>query len=231
MYKGQRFLAVIPARGGSKGIPNKNIIEINGRPLIDYTISEAKKSQYIDEIFVSTDSSDIASVSKKCGLEVPFLRSNDLAQDDTNTIDVLIEVINELKFRNQRFDYVVLLQPTQPLRNAQHIDDAIKIIVDSEYDSLVSVNEVNEHPILMRTINPDGSLNNILKEGSTVRRQDFTKIFKVNGSIYINKIDANFNKSTSLNDNKFAFIMDKKFDLDIDEPEDLKKFKRVIANH
>lgn len=228
MYKGQRFLAVIPARGGSKGIPNKNIIEINGRPLIDYTISEAKKSQYLDEIFVSTDSEKIASVSELCGLKVPFLRSAELATDDANTIDVLLEVINRLEEQGKKFDYIVLLQPTQPLRSAALIDSAIKEIIEKEHDSLISVNEVNEHPILMRTINPDGSLNNVLKEGSTVRRQDFTKMFKVNGSIYINKIDANFNKSTSLNDNKFAFIMDKKFDLDIDEPSDLELFKYLI---
>lgn len=225
MYKNKKILAVIPARGGSKGIPEKNIVEVNGRPLIDYTISEALKSKYLDNVIVSTDSEKIAEIAKKCGAEVPFLRPKNLAEDQSKTIDVLINLINQLTATDIFFDYIVLLQPTQPLRKSFHIDEAIKLAIDNEYKSLLSVNLVQEHPILVRTIDNQGRLKNLLNINSTVRRQDFPTYYKVNGAIYINKIDDDFNENTSLNDNQYSYIMDKEYDLDIDDPLDLEVLK------
>jgi CMP-N,N'-diacetyllegionaminic acid synthase len=230
MYQGKTFLAVIPARGGSKGIPKKNIVEVCGKPLIQYTIEEALSSKLLDRIIVSTDDVEIAEVSKKCGAEVPFLRPKELADDQAKTIDVLIHAINELKKRGEKYDYLILLQPTQPLRKSWHIDEAIQQIVNNKAESLVSVSEVKEHPILIRTINESGNTERLLKVNSTVRRQEFPKYYKVNGAIYINKINDKFNEQTSLNDNKFAYIMDSKYDLDIDEPRDLEIFKLMIKN-
>ncbi|TDT51974.1 cytidylyltransferase domain-containing protein [Fonticella tunisiensis] len=231
MYKGKTFLAIIPARGGSKGIPRKNIINVNGKPLIQYTIDEAKKAQYLDRIIVSTDDEEIAEVSKKCGAEVPFLRPKELADDNSKTIDVLLHAINELVKQGNKYDYVVLLQPTQPLRKSWHIDESIKKIVESNEESLVSVTEVKEHPILMRTIDKNDRVENLLNVNSTVRRQDFPKFYKVNGAIYINKLNENFNNYTSLNDNKLAYIMDKKYDIDIDEPIDLEIFEFLVKRY
>lgn len=225
MYKNKKILAVIPARGGSKGIPEKNIVEVNGRPLIDYTISEALKSKYLDNVIVSTDSEKIAEIAKKCGAEVPFLRPKNLAEDQSKTIDVLINLINQLTATDIFYDYIVLLQPTQPLRKSFHIDEAIKLAIDNEYKSLLSVNLVQEHPILVRTIDNQGRLKNLLNINSTVRRQDFPTYYKVNGAIYINKIDDDFNENTSLNDNQYSYIMDKEYDLDIDDPLDLEVLK------
>ncbi|WP_050183305.1 cytidylyltransferase domain-containing protein [Domibacillus robiginosus] len=225
MYKEKKFLAIIPARGGSKGIPQKNITHIEGTPLIDYTIKAAQRSKYLDKIVVSTDDLKIAEISKKCGAEVPFLRPKDLAGDQAKTIDAIIHGLEELKKQGEQYDYLVLLQPTQPLREEWHIDEAIQKIVDEEEESLVSVSEVREHPILMRTISQDGKLNNLLQLNSTVRRQDFSKVYKVNGSLYINKLNENFNKNISFNDNSLAYVMDKEYDLDIDEPADLELFK------
>jgi CMP-N,N'-diacetyllegionaminic acid synthase len=225
MYKNKKILAVIPARGGSKGIPEKNIVEVNGRPLIDYTISEALKSKYLDNVIVSTDSEKIAEIAKKCRAEVPFLRPKNLAEDQSKTIDVLINLIYQLTATDIFFDYIVLLQPTQPLRKSFHIDEAIELAIDNEYKSLLSVNLVQEHPILVRTIDNQGRLKNLLNINSTVRRQDFPTYYKVNGAIYINKIDDDFNENTSLNDNQYSYIMDKEYDLDIDEPLDLEVLK------
>ena len=225
MYKNRKILAVIPARGGSKGIPDKNIIEINNRPLIDYTISEALNSQYIDKIIVSTDSEKIANIAKKCGADVPFLRPKHLAEDHSKTIDVLIDLIKQLSKNGEEYNYLLLLQPTQPLRRTFHIDEAIKIIIENNYKSLLSVNEVSEHPVLIRSIHKDGRLKNLLSINSTVRRQDFESYYKVNGAIYINLLDEDFNADTSLNDNIYPYIMDKEYDLDIDEPFDLEIFK------
>lgn len=229
MYKNKSFLALIPARGGSKGIPYKNIVKVNGKPLIQYTIDEALHSNFLDRIVVSTDDEKIAEISKKCGAEVPFLRPKQLADDNAKTIDVLLHALHELKKNGKVYDYLVLLQPTQPLRKSWHIDEAINLIVDKQEESLVSVSPVREHPILMRTINKDGKVQNLLKTQSTIRRQDFPTYYKVNGAIYINKINDNFNKSTSLNDNKLAYKMSKKYDLDIDEPIDLEIFKFFIS--
>jgi CMP-N,N'-diacetyllegionaminic acid synthase len=228
MYKGKKFVAIIPARGGSKGIPRKNITIINGKPLIQYTIDEAKNSKYLDKIIVSTDDKEIAEVAMRCGAEVPFLRPKELGTDNAKTIDALIHAVTELEKRGSKYDYVVLLQPTQPLRKSWHIDEAIQKIVNTNEESLVSVSEVKEHPILMRTIGEDGKVKNLMEISSTVRRQDFPTFYKVNGAIYINKINENFTKNTSLNDNKLAYLMDKKYDLDIDEPVDLEFFKLFL---
>lgn len=225
MYNGKKILAIIPARSGSKGVPNKNIIDIDGRPLIDFTIKEALKSQYIDNVIVSTDSELIAEVAKKCGAEVPFLRPTELAQDQSKIIDVMLDLIEKLSKKNRNYDYVILLQPTQPLRKTLHIDEAIAMICENQYESLISINEVEENPVLVRKIGDDGCLESILNLCSTIRRQDFPKFFKVNGAIYINKIDGNFDRNTSLNDNKYPYIMEKKYDVDIDEPFDLEIFK------
>lgn len=228
MYNNQRILAVIPARGGSKGIPNKNVTKINERPLIDYTISEAIKSKYIDRVIVSTDSDSIAVVARASGADVPFVRPKHLAKDNSKIIDVLIDLLKTLSDRNEVYDYIVLLQPTQPLRQTFHIDEAIRQSVDNNYKSLVSVNIVNEHPLFIRTIDDHGKLRSLLNQQSTVRRQDLQKYYKVNGAIYINKIDEDFNNNTSLNDNDYPYIMDGKYDLDIDTPSDLKMFKMKL---
>lgn len=229
MYKGKTFLAIIPARGGSKGIPRKNITVVNEKPLIQYTIDEAKGSKYIDKIIVSTDDEEIAKVSEKCGAKVPFLRPKELATDEAKTIDALIHVIAELGKRGSEYDYLVVLQPTQPLRKCWHIDEAIEKIVEKEEDSLVSISKVKDHPILMRTIDENGTVKNLLSVNSTIRRQNFPDYYKVNGAIYINKIDGNLSRHTSLNDNKLAYIMGRDFDLDIDTPTDLEFFKYILS--
>lgn len=224
MYKDKKILAIIPARGGSKGIPNKNIQLVDNKPLIAYTIEEALKVEYLDNIIVSTDSKRIAEIAKEYGAEIPFLRPDWLASDTAKTIDVLIHAIEMVE---EAFDYVVLLQPTQPLRKSIHIKEAIEKIIDKKWPSLVSVSKVKEHPILMREINEDESLSNLLNIGSTVRRQEFKEYYKVNGAIYINEIN-NLSPNTSLNDNRYSYIMDEKYDVDIDEMIDLKIFEMLL---
>lgn len=230
MYKNQRILAIIPARGGSKGIPNKNIIDLCGKPLIAYSILAAKASKYIDSIVVSTDSEQIKTVALDYGASVPFLRPAILASDTAKTIDCMLYTIQELARHNENFDCVVLLQPTQPLRKEGIIDTAISTLLDSTEDSLVSVTTVSEHPILMRTITKEGTLKSLLPVSSTVRRQDFPAIYRVNGSIYVNRINENFNSSTSLNDNILPFFMEEQYSIDIDSYDDLAKAKTFIEH-
>lgn len=216
-----KICAIIPARAGSKGIKDKNIKNLNGKPLISYSIEAGLKSKYIDKVFVSTDSLEIARISKEYGAEVPFLRPKKLALDESKTIDAIIYTIQELKKIGYVYEYVVLLQPTQPLRQYWHIDEAIELILSKNEESLISISKVKDNPVLIRRVDEKGHAINLLEGSSTVRRQDFQDFYKVNGSIYINKINKNFNERVSLNDNKLVYIIDQKYDIDIDEYIDL----------
>lgn len=228
MYKGKKILAIIPARGGSKGIPSKNIIEIYGKPLIQYSIESANSSKYIDRTIISTDDLKIKEVAEKCGGDVPFIRPEELAQDTSKTIDCLIHGIEWLKNIGEEYDYLVLLQNTVPLRKGQHIDEAIEKLIGSDERSLVSITEVEENPVLMRTLNSDGTVKNMLNISSTIRRQDFPKFYRVDGAIYIQKLDDEFNLDTSLNDGKLAYVMKEEYSVDIDTYLDIKKIEYYL---
>ena len=220
MIEGKKVLALIPARGGSKGIKDKNIINLNGSPLISYSVLAGRKSKYVDRVVVTTDSARIAEVAKTYGADVPFLRPAELASDTAKTIDAVLHTIQELQRENAEYDILVLLQPTQPLRTAQDIDGALETFCRNGMKPLVSVREVEEHPVLIRTIDEMGMLHPMLSTGSTIRRQDMPKYYLVDGSIYINRI-AEFNRETSFNDNSVPYIMEANHSVDIDEMRDL----------
>lgn len=222
MYKNKRILAVIPARGGSKGVPRKNIINVGGFPLIKYTIDCGKNSKYLDRVIVSTEDLFIKKIAEENGGDVPFLRPIELAEDTSKTIDCIVHVVDTLKNMKENYDYVVILQNTVPLRKSWHVDEAIEMLINSNEKSLVSISEVEEHPILMRTLNKDNTVKNLLHVNSTMRRQDFPKFYKVDGAIYIQKIDEDFNLDTSLNDGKLGYVMDRKYTTDIDNYIDIK---------
>lgn len=230
MYQGKRILAVIPARGGSKGIPKKNLKIVQGKKLIEYTLDAVIASKYVDHIFVSTDDREIAEVAASNGINVPELRPAHLATDKSKTIDTIIHTLEYLDTnKNEQFDYVILLQPTQPLRTDRHIDESIELIIDKNWDSLIGVSPVKDHPSLIRSISNE-IVEPLIQQTSTIRRQDFKAYFKVNGAIYINKIDDDFNLNTSLNDNKYAYIMSDYEDIDIDEVKDLELFDFTLTN-
>lgn len=219
MINGKKILALIPARGGSKGIKDKNIRLLNNQPLIAYTIQAADESEYVDDIIVTTDSERIAEIAKKYGAEVPFIRPEKLADDKAKTIDAVLHAIYFLKKLGRKYDILCLLQPTSPLRNGMDIDNAIKVFEENNEKGVVSVSEVNEHPVLMRKINNKGKMEKLVKENSTIRRQDLKKIYRVNGGIYINKVE-NINEKTSFNDNEIPYIMMESHSVDIDEMKD-----------
>ena len=220
MIEKNKIVALIPARGGSKGIKNKNIIDLCGKPLISYTIQAALESKYIDKVIVSTDSQEIADVAIKYGAEVPFLRPGELASDTSKTIDAVMHAVGELEKRKEQYDILILLQATQPLRTADDIDRAIELFIKNKGQSLVSVSPVEDNPILIRTIDNLGRMNSILPMKSTCRRQDMPLYYRVNGCIYINLI-SELDLNTSFNDNKIPYIMPKERSVDIDEIKDL----------
>lgn len=219
MYKEKRILAVIPARGGSKGIPHKNIIDLCGKSLISYTIEAGLKSKYIDYVMVSTDDDEIARVAMESGADVPFMRPVELAEDTSKTIDAIMFTIRELRKQGREFDTLILLQPTQPLRSSEDIDGAIEKYEKCGCKPLASVNEVSDHPILIRSVEND-KLIHLLKVSSTCRRQEMPIYYRINGCIYINEI-SEINDDTSFNDNEIPYIMERNHSIDIDEKTDL----------
>ncbi|WP_321994446.1 acylneuraminate cytidylyltransferase family protein [Clostridium butyricum] len=219
----KKILAIIPARGGSKGIVGKNIKELNGKPLIAYTIEEAKKSKYINRIIVSTDNEEIANVSKKYGAEVPFLRPLELAQDDTPTIECVIHMLNVLK-ENENYipDYVCLLQCTSPLRTFNDIDGTIEKLLSTGLDSAASVCEVEVNPYWTNIFNGE-RLEYFLKDGKKIsRRQDLPKIYRLNGAVYVAKYDVLKNEMTFESEYTTGYVMDKNSSIDIDDIVDFK---------
>ena len=220
----QRVVALIPARGGSKGIKNKNIVDICGKPLIAYTIEAARQSRYLDRIIVSTDSESIMQVAIKYGADVPFLRPKQLASDTASTLEVVLHLIEYLAKAGDVYNTLMLLQPTSPLRSTEEIDGALEKYCNNGLKSLVSVSEVTDPPILMRYIVDKTHMENLLSGNSTIRRQDMEKIYRVNGSIYINNIKEIHNE-TSFKDNEIPYIMKKEHSVDIDEYVDIERVK------
>lgn len=214
----KKFLAIIPARAGSVRLKNKNLLKFNNKPLISHTILEALKVKELDEIIVSTDSEKILKIAKKNGAKVPFLRSKYLSKSNTPSHLVLLHAINFFEKKKIKFDNIILLQPTSPLRKDFHIKEALKFFNKKKAHCVISVCE-NDHPVeWINYIDKSLSLNNFIKKkdidlNSTVLK----KSFKLNGAIYIIKTSELIKKQTLfLNKKIFAYIMDRKYSVDID---------------
>lgn len=219
MINNKKILAFIPARAGSKGIKDKNIVDLAGKPLIYYTINAAKKSKYIDKVIVSTDGEKIANVAKEYGADIPFFRPKDLAKDNSNVITSIIYTVKELKKIGQEYDILILLQPTSPFRNEIHIDEALEMLINNNLPSLLSVCEIDKNPTLIRSIDKNKKIKPIIESNISLRQQ-MDKYYILNGAIYINYI-KDIKEDKYLKDNEYGYIMDKYYSLDIDEPIDL----------
>lgn len=221
MYKDKKVLAVITARGGSKGLPGKNIINLSGKPLITWTIEHAIKSQFIDKIVVSTDCDKIREVTQKCGLEVDSLRPENLALDSTPSFDVLKY---EIERQEEEYDIVLLLEPTSPLRKNKDIDRGIKKLVDNwhKYDSVVSLGKVHmEHPSICKEI--DGEyFRPVIKETKTITaRQQLGEVYFPYGVFYGSKTHKLLEKS-SFYQEKTGYILIERFqNFEVDDKYDL----------
>lgn len=222
-------LAYIPARGGSKGIPKKNIAELGEMPLIAFTIVAALKSGLFEKVMVSTDSEEIADVARQYGAWVPFLRYAEFAQDTSKTIDAVISDKSRLEAMGEKFDEFVLLQCTSPFRTAKDIQGAVAL-AEKMHSGVVSISPVEEHPILMRTIDADGKVSKVLNCSSTCRRQDMPPYYRVNGAIYVN-FWGELTPDLSLNDNPYGYVMERKDSLDIDTKADLEAARRNIRGN
>jgi len=219
MIGNKRLLAIIPARIGSKRIHKKNILNLAGKPLIGWTIEAALSSQYIDKIIVSTDSNEIANISQNYKVDVPFLRPHSLSSDTASSIDVIIHTLEYLKKIGDYYDYIVLLQPTSPLRTSSHIDEAVCLLIENKGYSVISVSEPKDTPFWCNELPKDNNMSNFLNPlYSNKRSQELPITFCLNGAIYIALVDQLLeNKSFFMSDKTFAYKMDKKDSIDIDD--------------
>ena len=218
MYKDKTFLAIIPARGGSKRLPRKNVLNLNGQPLISWTIEAGLKSRYIDKLVTTSDDDQILTLSRRYGSET-INRPDELASDTATTFDAIKHTIDNY----EQYDYVVLLQATSPLRDEKHINEAIELLESKNADAVVSVCEMDHSPLWSNTLDDSLSMDAFLRDEMLNKRsQDLEKYYRLNGAIYIcqtNKLLKN--KGFFLKDNIFAYVMDRMSSIDIDEEIDL----------
>lgn len=216
------MLGIITARGGSKGIPQKNIKLLAGKPLIAWTIEAALKSPSLGRLIVSTDDLAIAEVCRNMKVEVPFIRPSELAQDQSSHISVIEHALDWLDTNEQYCpDYIMLLQPTSPLRQTDDIEGAIKFGFDHKCSSLLSVCEASHHPWLAKIIQSDGRMTDFLSNTLNYqRRQDFPEIYVPNGAIYFIRRGDLLQYRSFVTPNTIAYKMPTERSLDIDTPWD-----------
>jgi len=210
-------IAIVPARGGSKVVPRKNLREVGGRPLIAWTIAAAREAQSVDRVVVSSDDPEIVEVAEAFGADVPFVRDVALARDDTPTIDVVIDGLT----RCPGFAQVVVLQPTSPLRNADDIDAAVDRCRQLGAPSCVSVTEVSESPYWMYRVDAEGRMRALLPDAAIARRQDLPAVYHLNGAVYVAATDWLVRERSFVTSDSVAYIMPAERSLDIDTEDDL----------
>jgi len=221
--KKPKVLALIPARGGSRRLPGKNLLKLCGEPITVWSIKAAQQSKYVDRIVVSTDSDEIAEVARAAGADVPFMRPNYLASDTASSLDVVKHALNELNQKGQCYEFIVLLQPTSPLRTSKHIDESFELLQSKDADAIVGVTEL-DHPIELTNRLPDDlSMKGFFTTDSHLRSQDFPKRYRVNGAIYLVRVESLIKENTIfLSDRIYAYKMDREVSVDIDTPYDLR---------
>ena len=219
-------VAIITARGGSKGIPRKNLRELGGKPLIQYTFDAAQSSTLIDEIVLSTDDEEIANFAIERGISVPFMRPNDLASDEASSRDVLTHALQHIS----KYDNFILLQPTSPLRTSVHIDEAIATYISRRLNSLVSISKVSQHPNWMYKLEESGYLTPLMKETIVSRRQDLSGLFIPTGAIYIREVVDFLASGKIIGDESFGFAMSQESSIDIDTDVDLIVAEQILTN-
>lgn len=220
MYNDKKILAIIPARGGSKGLPQKNIKLLNGKSLIAWTIEHAKASKYIDEICVSTDYKEIADVAEQFGVKVPELRPAKLAEDTTSSMDVVDYILESYDSKGLEFDILILLEPTSPLRKIVDIDNAIELLMQNySADGVVSVGAIQtEHPMIVKKVNEDGKLEPYIEDVKKIfQRQQADKAYFPYGVIYMIKTDIFKQKKMFHTENVIPYFIERWQNYEIDD--------------
>tara|TARA_R100001591_G_scaffold109538_1_gene119768 strand:+ start:10255 stop:10944 length:690 start_codon:yes stop_codon:yes gene_type:complete len=224
-----KYLVIIPARGGSKGVPGKNIRPLKGKPLIHYTVEAARSLFNDSDICISTDSNEIKDVVENIGLKVPFLRPKELSQDNSGSHEVILHALDFYEKKGFEPEAVILLQPTSPLRTAKHIEEAVKLFGPS-LDMVVSVKESSSNPYYNLFEEDSSGFLKKSKKGSFVRRQDCPPVWEYNGAIYV--INVNSIKKNRLHNlsNIKKYVMYDISSIDIDTELDFKLAEFIMTN-
>lgn len=226
MIDGKRFLGIIPARGGSKGVPGKNIRPVGGKPLIAWTIDAARSSKYLDRVVLSSDDANIASVALAHACEVPFIRDANLATDTAPTMDVVLDTLT----RCPGYEWVVLLQPTSPLRSADDIDHAIEQCLKLRAPACVSVSLARESPYWMFNVGQTARITPLLPNVKATRRQDLPSAYSLNGAIYVANVDWLSRERRFVTSETVAYVMPAERSIDIDTETDFLILKFLLGD-
>ena len=230
MHEQKSYLALIPARGGSKGLPGKNVKVLGDKPLIAWSIQAAKQSRYIDDVLVSTDDEQIAQVAKQYGADVPFMRPATIASDSAKMMDVIDHAYRFLAQAGKTYDFLVLLQPTSPFRHAKHIDEAIELRHQRHADVILGMIEAEHSPLLYNKLPVDGNMNNFYSTHlQHLNRQDMEKYYRLNGAIYVARFDELLASQRWIGEKTYAYIMERRHSVDIDHLEDF-LFAQMLFN-
>jgi CMP-N,N'-diacetyllegionaminic acid synthase len=226
-----KVLGLIPARGGSKGVPRKNIRSLCGKPLLLYTAEAALKASRLTQVVLSTEDEEIAALGREGGLEVPFLRPLELAEDQTPMLPVVQHAIAWLEKQGQQFDAVCLLQPTNPLRSAKLIDDCVELLCDSDADAVISVlpvpSEHNPHWVYFKSV--DGSLHLSTGEAAPIsRRQDLPEAFHREGSIYVTRRNIVMQENSLYGKRVLGYPLNAEQSVNIDTLDDWKQAEILL---
>lgn len=218
MIDGKSVLAIIPARGGSKTLPRKNIFPVMGRPLLAWSVDEARRSRYIDRMVLSSDDDEIINVAHGLKLEVPFRRPAELATDTTPTNDVLFHLLSKIP----GYDYLVVLQVTSPLRTVEDIDGCIEECVQRRAGSCVSVSIAEKNPHYYRTLDSKRRLHPLIGSSYHIgRRQDLPEVYVINGAVFVTKISFFIEQRTFFSSETVGYIMPPEHSIDIDSEKDI----------
>lgn len=229
MYNNMKILALIAARGDSKGLPNKSILNLGNKPVIAWTIEQAKECTYIDDVIVSTDSNAIADIARQYEANVPFMRPQMLATDTSKIIDVIGHAITSIESMGKKYDILVLLQPTCPLRKASDITQAIEIYFDKKAQAVVSVAETEHNPLWSNVLPEDRCMAKFIKpDVLNKNRQELPTYYRLNGSIYIASIDYIRKNKSFFGEKTYAYVMPRERSIDIDSIVDFLHVKAIM---
>lgn len=231
MSESPRIIAVIPARGGSKRFPKKNLATLHGKPLLSYPIDAAKQVSRIDRVIVSTDSEEIATLARQCGAEIPFMRPDEFATDQSPVIDTVVHAVTELEHQGYRADIVVLLQSVTPLIRPDQIERAIDLIIEKQADSVVAVSEVDtaNHPYNIREIGPDGHTAFWQEKLHYELLGKPKPKFYTAANMWLTSRKTLIDEHRLEGKNNYSIIVPRVFALDIDTPEDLMLLETVLT--
>lgn len=222
-------LAVIPARGGSKGLPGKNMLEFEGRPLVSWAMLSAVQSQFVDRVVLSTDDARIKETGEALGVDIPYIRPSHLANDTSPVVDTIIDLMTYMETReDRRYDLIVLLQPTSPFRTHEHVDKALLAMNSGGHESLISCKRAKHPPNWYVRRNDDATIELLAERDSTTRQRQYYEYYQFNGAVYISKWENLKSDKSFYTPPCTLFLMSEEDSIDIDSAYDF-EFAKAVA--